>query len=86
MNTESQASPCPKVGHRERKERARPQKAKAVEVLKPGDRVKTPDRKLVGGGVILAISECGRYARVRKHYGRRCHFTRFYKVGELEKY
>lgn len=54
--------------------------------IRPGDKVRTPDRKLVGSGVVVSISECGRYAKVRKHYGRRCQFIRFYTVEELRRF
>lgn len=48
-----------------------------------GDKVLTPDRMPVSYGIVKTISECGRYAKVEKEYGRRSRWTKTYEVAEL---
>jgi hypothetical protein len=50
--------------------------------MKVGDWVMTPDRLPSGIGTIEHVSDCGRYARVRKRYGKKPR-VKSYTVKEL---
>jgi hypothetical protein len=56
-----------------------------MSALEIGDTVRTNgDTKHVSTGKVETISECRRYAKVRKTWGRTQNFTKLYAVKDLE--
>ena len=52
--------------------------------MKIGDKVETMTKRMpVCCGVITALSECGRYATVRKVYGTRSRWSEHYNTSDL---